>query len=142
MKACPMCAEDVRAAALVCRFCGHKFEPVVPQPVPEPASITVVSTAPSATLRTAAGSRDGVRHGWTTISKRDIGLRYLDGGNPPAIERIVTIGSVELQDHQLTRLRGYCHLRNEPREFLVTRIQSAFVPVTGEAVDDIGAYFT
>lgn len=25
-KACPMCAEDVKAAAKVCRFCGHKFE--------------------------------------------------------------------------------------------------------------------
>lgn len=25
MKACPMCAEDVLAAALVCKHCGHKF---------------------------------------------------------------------------------------------------------------------
>lgn len=25
-KACPMCAEDVKAAAKICRFCGHKFE--------------------------------------------------------------------------------------------------------------------
>lgn len=24
-KICPMCAEKVKAAALVCRFCGHKF---------------------------------------------------------------------------------------------------------------------
>ena len=27
MKSCPRCAEDVRAAALVCRFCGHNFSP-------------------------------------------------------------------------------------------------------------------
>ena len=27
MKTCPRCAEDVKAAALVCRFCGHSFTP-------------------------------------------------------------------------------------------------------------------
>jgi hypothetical protein len=26
-KACPMCAERIKEAALVCRFCGHKFGP-------------------------------------------------------------------------------------------------------------------
>jgi hypothetical protein len=26
MKTCPMCAEEVKAAALVCRFCGHRFD--------------------------------------------------------------------------------------------------------------------
>ena len=26
-KTCPMCAERVKAAALVCHFCGHKFGP-------------------------------------------------------------------------------------------------------------------
>jgi len=25
-KDCPMCAEKIKVAALVCRFCGHKFE--------------------------------------------------------------------------------------------------------------------
>jgi hypothetical protein len=25
-KQCPQCAEDVQAAARVCRFCGHRFE--------------------------------------------------------------------------------------------------------------------
>jgi hypothetical protein len=24
-KACPQCAEQVRSAAVVCRFCGHRF---------------------------------------------------------------------------------------------------------------------
>lgn len=26
-KTCPMCAEDVKAAARICRYCGHAFDP-------------------------------------------------------------------------------------------------------------------
>src|SRR5262245_6143047 len=28
-KTCPMCAERIKEAALVCRFCGHKFDDVI-----------------------------------------------------------------------------------------------------------------
>lgn len=39
MKACPMCAELVKRAALVCRYCGHSFEAAdahAPDAVPQP----------------------------------------------------------------------------------------------------------
>ena len=31
-KTCPMCAEPVRAAARICRFCGHKFDDAAAKP--------------------------------------------------------------------------------------------------------------
>jgi hypothetical protein len=31
MKICPRCAEDVKSAALVCRYCGHEFEETNPE---------------------------------------------------------------------------------------------------------------
>jgi hypothetical protein len=30
-KVCPRCAETVKAAALICRYCGHEFEPGEPE---------------------------------------------------------------------------------------------------------------
>lgn len=32
-KSCPMCAETVKSAAKICKFCGHQFEEPRPQPV-------------------------------------------------------------------------------------------------------------
>jgi len=34
MKTCPRCAEEVKAAAQVCRFCGHSFEAVTEETMP------------------------------------------------------------------------------------------------------------
>lgn len=33
-KSCPRCAERVKRAALVCRYCGYEFGPPVPPPPP------------------------------------------------------------------------------------------------------------
>jgi hypothetical protein len=43
-KVCPSCAEPVRAAAKVCRYCGHQFESAAPLAAPSAA----VATAPAA----------------------------------------------------------------------------------------------
>lgn len=49
LKTCPECAEEVRAAARVCRFCGHRFdstrEPLIqPSPTTSAASLPPPST--------------------------------------------------------------------------------------------------
>jgi hypothetical protein len=39
-KTCPKCAETVKAAAVVCRFCGHEFETVRSEPLEAAAGAT------------------------------------------------------------------------------------------------------
>lgn len=38
-KVCPRCAERVKAAALICRFCNHEFDPASIPESPRPAAL-------------------------------------------------------------------------------------------------------
>jgi hypothetical protein len=55
VRQCPRCAETVKAAALVCRYCGEKLDPVAPALAPAPAPSSVVAALPSS-KGTAPGS--------------------------------------------------------------------------------------
>jgi len=54
-KACPRCAETIKAAALVCRYCGQTFDPSA-LPPPPPAA---VRSAAGATSAIASASHTG-----------------------------------------------------------------------------------
>jgi hypothetical protein len=43
-KTCPKCAETVKSAAVVCRFCGHNFasQRLAPPPTPAPAQVIMI----------------------------------------------------------------------------------------------------
>ena len=47
-KRCPICAEQVKAAALICRFCGHDFRQVAAAPPAAGASAQAPYQAPAA----------------------------------------------------------------------------------------------
>lgn len=57
-KVCPQCAETVKAAALVCRFCGHRFDGSIASEAA--ASAAVVPTAQSASPSSGIGARGGI----------------------------------------------------------------------------------
>jgi hypothetical protein len=53
-KVCPQCAEEVKAAALICRFCRYEFAPLPDGSAPGPTSVTE-NTPP---LATSSGTPD------------------------------------------------------------------------------------
>src|SRR5450756_433443 len=54
-KVCPQCAEEVKAAALTCRFCRYEFEPLPDEPAPS-ATPVPQSTQPAPA---SSGTPDG-----------------------------------------------------------------------------------
>src|SRR5450756_2794928 len=54
-KVCPQCAEEVKAAALICRFCRYEFGPLPDEPAPS-ATPVLQSTQPAPA---SSGTPDG-----------------------------------------------------------------------------------
>lgn len=66
-KVCPQCAEEVKAAARVCRFCSHQFEPLLDGPAPvQPAASPSEqhSSAASADGQKVAATRPSTKPPW------------------------------------------------------------------------------
>lgn len=135
LKTCPRCAEEVKAAAHVCRFCGHTFAETE-----TPAASVAPRLAPRAGGDLAAINAERTT---TPITAVDVLIRYHDAAGD-ASERIVTVHAVEnpgadtVERHMM--FIGYCHLRKHVREFRIDRVDMAAEAATGEVIRDLRSF--
>jgi hypothetical protein len=83
---CPSCAESIKAAAVICRFCGRPVEPV--SPVRPVRHETTTERAPGMTRAVSLRSglevqHEGLRRTIRSVQRRDyfVVIEFVDGGS-------------------------------------------------------------
>lgn len=99
-KTCPMCAEDIKAAAVICRFCGHRFdaedasETLPPKPNGPPPDVLTKQLRPYEELFVWSEGYLWAASGCVAITSDRILFVGLGGNvedHPLAVDRKVTV---------------------------------------------------
>lgn len=109
-----------------------QLKPQAPEPPPSRAP-SLPPTPDSAEL--AAEPADAA-----TASKSDLFIRYVDANGAPSERRISIHGLKENSSGEFT-IRAWCHERQDMRSFLISRVEEAVDPETGEIIDDLFDWF-
>jgi predicted DNA-binding transcriptional regulator YafY len=102
-----------------------------PQP-PDPPPARTPSVPPQDAPELAAAAA-------SSASKGDLYIRYVDASGVPS-ERRISIHDVTAHGDDFA-LRAWCHERQDMRTFLISRVEEAVDPHTGEIIDDLYDWF-